>query len=228
MFRDRSELKNVGAVGGAANASNSQHATECPVARAVGRRRDPGRDLAIVTATLELLAEVGYETMTIDAVAARAKAGKATLYRRWESKAELVVDAVSSLGADIDPKELPDTGSLEGDLDAARNLKQQNTRIIHSLTVLRGLVPVLAGHPELLAIVKENIIEPGRRMVASLLDRAIARGEISPDTDVATLSLVLPAMMTFQVTVLHEDSDMDFATRAIRSVILPAARNSKH
>ena len=63
-----------------------------------------------------MLAETGYDGMTIDMVAARAKAGKATLYRRWASKAELVLDAVACMkSSDVDLDRLPDTGTLRGD-----------------------------------------------------------------------------------------------------------------
>ena len=85
----------------------------------LGRRRDLSRDPEILEATLDVLAETGYDGMTIDMVAARAKAGKATVYRRWASKSELVFDAVACMkNADIDFDNLPDTGSLRGDLIA--------------------------------------------------------------------------------------------------------------
>src|ERR1700709_873862 len=85
----------------------------------LGRKRDHTRDPEILDAAIEVLAETGYDGMTIDMVAARAKAGKATVYRRWSSKAELVIDAVACMkSADVDPATLPDTGTLRGDLVA--------------------------------------------------------------------------------------------------------------
>src|SRR3990170_4095168 len=85
----------------------------------LGRKRDHTRDAYILEAALEVLAETGYDGMTIDMVAARARAGKATLYRRWPSKAELVIDAVACLKKDdYHPANLPDTGTLRGDLVA--------------------------------------------------------------------------------------------------------------
>src|ERR1700712_1282335 len=83
----------------------------------LGRKRDHSRDAEILQAALDVLAETGYDGMTIDMVAARAQAGKATLYRRWPSKAELVLDAVACMKqSDLHPDELPDTGTLRGDL----------------------------------------------------------------------------------------------------------------
>src|SRR3954467_1290919 len=85
--------------------------------RKLGRRRDHTRDAEILDAALEVLAETGYDGMTIDMVAARAKAGKATLYRRWASKSDLVIDAVGCMKKGVyDLDNLPDTGSLRGDL----------------------------------------------------------------------------------------------------------------
>src|SRR3954470_17199318 len=85
----------------------------------LGRKRDHTRDPEILEAALDVLAETGYDGMTIDMVAARAKAGKATVYRRWSSKAELVIDAVACMKrGDLDEANLPDTGTLRGDLVA--------------------------------------------------------------------------------------------------------------
>ena len=76
---------------------------------------DASRDGALREAALELLADVGYDRLTLEAVAARARAGKTTIYRRWSGKAELVVDALVSAKG---PLGFPDTGSLAGDLRA--------------------------------------------------------------------------------------------------------------
>src|SRR6187397_2503070 len=87
------------------------------VARRPGRRRDDSKDDAILEAARELLAERGFDGMTMDAVADRAGAGKATLYRRWPSKVELTVDAiVCGRGVATTIDDIPDTGSLRGDL----------------------------------------------------------------------------------------------------------------
>ena len=82
-----------------------------------GRKRDHARDADILDAAFDVLAEEGYEGMTMDMVAVRAKAGKATVYRRWASKAELVLDAVVRMKrSQVDINRLPDTGHLRGDL----------------------------------------------------------------------------------------------------------------
>jgi len=115
----------------------------------LGRKRDHTRDPEILEAALDVLAETGYDRMTVDMVAARAKAGKATVYRRWASKAELVVDAVACMKrVDVDSETLPDTGTLRGDLIA---MMKPHTIVDaeKKLRVMAGLVSMLAENPEL-------------------------------------------------------------------------------
>ena len=80
-----------------------------------GRPRDDAREQAILDAAIDLVAEIGYDAMSIEAVAARAKSSKATIYRRWPGKAELVAEAMRRRSR-AGPRGLPDTGSLRGDL----------------------------------------------------------------------------------------------------------------
>src|SRR4051794_33161402 len=82
-------------------------------ARRVGRPRDQRAEGAILDATVALVGEVGFGNLTVDAVAARAGVGKATIYRRWASKEELVIAAVTCLRHGV---EAPDTGSVVDDL----------------------------------------------------------------------------------------------------------------
>ena len=87
-----------------------------PIEAGTRPRVEGERELEILEATLEVLDEVGYDLLTMDAVATRAKASKATLYRRWKGKPELVVAAIMAHKGDA---VVPDTGSLRGDLLAA-------------------------------------------------------------------------------------------------------------
>ncbi|MEJ1230234.1 MAG: helix-turn-helix domain-containing protein [Galbitalea sp.] len=107
---------------------------------------DASRDSDILEAALDVLAEEGYDGMTIDMVAARAKAGKATLYRRWPSKTELVLDAVACMKtANIDYADLPDTGHAAGgpgrDDQGAEHQGQREEAQGHGR-------PRLAAHPQ--------------------------------------------------------------------------------
>lgn len=135
---------------------------------------------AILRATLDLLAEEGFAGLTVDAVAARAGVGKATIYRHWGSRATLVHDAASTLH----PVEAePDTGDLREDL---RALLGQLTRFLcgpETGRILASLVDAAQREPELAAL-REAHIRQKRAVVAGAFDRAIARGELDPDLDV--------------------------------------------
>ncbi len=187
----------------------------------LGRPRDHSRDPEILDAALDVLAEMGYDGMTLDLVAARAKAGKATLYRRGSSKAELVIDAVACLKGDLNEDALPDTGTLRGDLlamikphsieDAERKLK-----------LMAGLVSMLSRYPELAEAANTAIVEPRAAANRILFRRAVQRGEISADCDVDTLSLISPSMAAYRVLILRQPVDRPFLVSLIDGVILPA------
>jgi AcrR family transcriptional regulator len=188
----------------------------------LGRKRDHTRDPEILAATLDVLAETGYDGMTVDMVAARAKAGKATLYRRWPSKAELVIDAVACMkNADIDFDQLPDTGTLRGDLIAV--IKPHSIEDgEHKLKVMAGLMSMLSRAPELAQAANKAIIEPRAAVNAILLRRAVERGEISVNTDIETLSLITPSMVVYRVLIQQRQVDRAFLVSVIDHVLLPA------
>jgi AcrR family transcriptional regulator len=170
----------------------------------LGRKRDHSRDPEILDAAIDVLAEVGFDGMTVDMVAARAKAGKATLYRRWTSKSELVIEAVSCMkNRGPDPAALPDTGTLRGDLVAT--IKPHSIEDGEKKTrVMAGIVSLLAKEPELAR------------------QRAIERGEIAPVGDVDTLALIMPAMVAYRVLMLRQPVDREFLISLIDGVLLPA------
>ncbi|PPG52480.1 TetR family transcriptional regulator [Rathayibacter sp. AY2B3] len=194
----------------------------CETARP-GRRRDPSRDGEILTAALDVLAETGYEGMTIDMVATRARAGKATVYRRWDSKSELVLDALSCLkGADLAEESPPDTGSLRGDLIALikPHSIEEAERKLH---IMSGVVAMISKAPELADAVRSAIVEPRARANRLLLNRAVARGEVAAGIDVEQLALITPSMVAYRVLLLREPVDRDYLVSLIDTVLLPAA-----
>jgi AcrR family transcriptional regulator len=188
----------------------------------LGRKRDHTRDSDILEATVDVLAEVGFDGMTIDMVAARAKAGKATLYRRWTSKSELVIDAVSCMkGRDTAPEALPDTGTLRGDLVAM--IKPHSIEDGAKKTrVMAGIVSLLAKEPELAQAAHAAIMEPRARANRLFLQRAIDRGEIAPVGDLGTIAMIMPSMIAYRVLMLHEPVDREFLLSVIDGVLLPA------
>jgi AcrR family transcriptional regulator len=188
----------------------------------LGRKRDHTRDPEILSAALEVLAETGFDGMTIDMVATRAKAGKATLYRRWPSKNELVIDAVACMKrGDLDLAHLPDTGTLRGDLLAMikpRTIEEAEKK----LQIMAGLMSMLSAAPELAAAANEALVKPRAEANLFLMRRAIDRGEISHDRDIATLALVSPAMAAFRTLVERKPVDRAFLVGLIDEVLLPA------
>lgn len=186
----------------------------------LGRKRDHSRDPEILDAALEVLAECGYDGMTVEMVAARAKAGKATLYRRWASKNELVIDAVACMKR-ADLEHLPDTGTLRGDLVGLikpRTIEEAEKK----LQIMAGLSSMLSKSPELAQAIEQAIIRPRAEANKTLLLRAIERGEISSDCDLETLALITPAMTAYRVLVLQKPVDRPFLLSIIDGVLLPA------
>lgn len=189
----------------------------------LGRKRDHTRDPEILEVALDVLAETGYDGMTVDMVATRAKAGKATLYRRWPSKADLVLDAVACMKSrDIDLDALPDTGTLRGDLVAM--VKTPSIRESErKLRVMAGIASMIARSPELAAAAQNALVEPRATVNRIFFRRAIDRGEIPADSDVEQLCMIAPAMVAYRVLMLGKPVDREFMVSTIDKIILPAA-----
>ena len=186
----------------------------------LGRKRDHTRDPEILEAALDVLAETGYDGMTIDMVAARAKAGKATLYRRWSSKGELVIEAVACM-KQIDLGSLPDTGTLRGDFVAMikpHSIEDSQRK----LKIMTGLLAMLSKDPELADTALESIMEPRVAANRIFLRRAIDRGEIAAGTDIEAIAMLSQAMATYRVMILRKPVDREFILSVIDGVVLPA------
>lgn len=188
----------------------------------LGRKRDHTRDPEILEAAIAVLSESGYEAMTMDMVATRAKAGKATLYRRWPSKAELVIEAVACMKQGMNAVEnAPDTGTLRGDLVGLirpHSLEDSERK----MQVMGGLVSMLSRDPQLADAVNEAITEPRARLNRLLMERAAARGEISADADLDTISHIAPSMTAYRTLVQRKPVDRAFLIGLIDGVVLPA------
>jgi AcrR family transcriptional regulator len=146
-----------------------------------GRPRSAEADRAILTATLELLAERGLNAMSIEEVAARAGVGKTTIYRRWPSKGLLALDAfVISFRAE---QPLPDTGTLRGDLLSALHAWVRAVTQTAMGPMLTGLIAEAQHDPELRGAWRDRVLEPLRAQHRIMLDRAIARREVPDSVD---------------------------------------------
>jgi len=189
-----------------------------------GRRRDPSRDAQLLEATLEVLAEVGAAGLTMDLVAARAGAGKATIYRRWTSKTELVIDAVAHMKRkQIDFEHLPDTGTLRGDLLALfkpQSLEESERK----LKIMAGLASLLSQDQSLADAANAAVVQPWAQAHLALMRRALERGEISASADIDTLSQVLPSMSAYRGLVQRKPFDRAFLVSMVDGVLMPALR----
>ncbi|WP_308283415.1 TetR/AcrR family transcriptional regulator [Pseudonocardia nigra] len=180
----------------------------------LGRRRDIRVDDAIVAATREVLVEVGYAALTVDAVAARAGVGKAAIYRRHATKQEMVFAAAVH---GLVPTSPPDTGSFEGDLAALAG------DIVSSLTdpaafaAVPGLFGDVAGDPALAARFHETFVAAERACVVEVVDRAVRRGRLRerPDPDVVH-ALLLGPIFTWLFLLRRGDDGELAATVAAR------------
>lgn len=187
----------------------------------LGRKRDPSRDADILDAALEVLAEAGYVGMTMDMVAVRAKAGKATMYRRWASKTELVREALARLKASaVDLAHLPDTGTLRSDMLAM--FKPQSIEDgERTLKVFAGIATI-SNDPRLTEAVTDMMVTPWAEAHLKLMQRAVARKEISPDADLQTLSKVTASLAGFRTIIERKPFTREFLVSMIDSVVLPA------
>ncbi len=192
------------------------------LARALHRPRVVGdRELEILDAALAILAEVGYDRLTMDAVAARAKASKATLYRRWSTKVSLIIDALhQSKGPQ--PEDVPDTGSLRGDLQAAfcgmGGLNDPDT-----ISIFSAVVTAVGRDPDFAAAFRSDVVEPKLEATKVVWERARARGELRSDIDLDLIEHALAGVVLHRVFVLGQLPDENLITRVIDQIILPAA-----
>jgi AcrR family transcriptional regulator len=169
-----------------------------------GRRRPPGRPRSeearqsILQSTLKLLAEKGFSELTIEAVAARANVGKATVYRWWPDKGALIADAFAS--STTRKLHFPDTGSVRSDMN------QQMRQLIKVFRSRRGrIVSAMLGagqsDPNLIAAFRERFMKPRRQEAYATLRRGILRGELKKNVDMDLLldSLYGPIYMRFLI-----------------------------
>lgn len=181
----------------------------------LGRPRDSHIDHAVLTAARELLAEVGYARVTMDATAARAGVGKAAIYRRFGSKAELLfAAAVHDMG--IEPP--PDTGSLRGDLHALARLIHERLGNPLARQVTPALMAEMVRSPELTARLQQTFVAQQRADFAALLDRAAQRGELPRPLDPALAHLLLSGPVFMALFAFHHPVD-DVLLDDIASVV---------
>jgi AcrR family transcriptional regulator len=182
------------------------------------------RHEAICDAAFQMLSEVGYDQMSMDAIAARARASKATIYRFWQHKPDLVIDALAfRFGGTPEP---PDTGTLRGDLIALVTLACQLAKSPDGAVVV-GLMSAAARHPELSRALYECAYRTKQGVHETLIDRAAARGELPAGTDPGLLHEVLHAMVLTRRMWAAGPLDEDFAVHVVDNVLLPVLHHER-
>lgn len=182
-------------------------------------RVEGDREQEILDATLAVLVEVGYDRLTMDAVATQAKASKATLYRKWDGKAALVIDALMS---EKTPLAVPaDTGSLRGDLLAVF-CGDGGLTDKHQTAILGSVITAIGRDAEFAAAFRERFVAPKVAVAREIYDRADTRGEIRDDLDLDLITAALPGIVLHRMFLLGEPATTDLIARVVDQVILPA------
>jgi AcrR family transcriptional regulator len=195
--------------------------TEMPRPSRGGRPRDPSRDGVIRAAILRLLADVGYGALTMDAVASEAGVGKATIYRRWRTKQDLVVDTISDLNrTEASP---PDTGSLEGDL---RQMLRSLVSVINGPTgaATLSLLSTVPHQPALAEAFRNGPLAVWRQSFGTIWDRAERRGEVRPGLAGSMAAESTSALMVQRWLLTGGVVDDAYADAVLDAVVLPAIR----
>ncbi|WP_308127945.1 TetR/AcrR family transcriptional regulator [Modestobacter italicus] len=190
-----------------------------------GRPRDPSRDEVIRAAILRVLAESGYNGLTMDAVASAAGVGKATIYRRWRTKSDLVADAVAELSQlSI---EAPDTGSLEGDMRLLlRWLVGAVNGPLGAATL--SLLSALPHEPGLREAFQNGPMTVWSTCFRHVWERAEARGEVGPTVMGTAVASTASSPILQRWLFSGEPVPEAFADEVLSDVVMPlvAARRA--
>lgn len=182
------------------------------------RRRGAELERAILTAALDELAEVGYPALTMDRVALRARTSKTVLYRRWSSRAELVVDACGVGG--VSEVDLPDTGALRTDVIAL--LRQMSAKMATPFGgIMRGLLAEMTRDAELGNLIRERIQRAGSPAIHTILERAVERGEVDRAILNSRRATVAPDLLRNQFLLFGAPVDDEVIIDIVDEVYLP-------
>jgi AcrR family transcriptional regulator len=169
-----------------------------------GRPRSAEAHQAILAAVIPMIQQVGYDAFAIEALAARAGVGKATIYRRWASKEDLVVEAAAYFVSNIP---IPALGSLEGDLPAVLASDATLHADPASPAFLSSLLAACARSPRIAAAVRGGFVASREQALKTVFERAIFRGELSPALDVELAVQLCAGPLLYRSLVAGEVSD---------------------
>jgi AcrR family transcriptional regulator len=186
--------------------------------RPPGRPRSPEARRAILDAAIDLFVQRGYQATSIEGVAARAGVGKTTIYRRWPSKEDLIVDAINELIFDV---EAPDTGSVRGDLVEMLVTVQTIFTSSRAGEVFPRMAGEVAAASPLGRAYLERVIEPRFAVLQAMIARGVARGELPPETDpqLVRAMLIGPVILWKLLGRLRRTDARDRAERIVDTVL---------
>jgi AcrR family transcriptional regulator len=185
--------------------------------RRPGRPRSEQAEQAIIEATLDLFAEKGFEGVCVELVAARAGVGKATIYRRWPNKEELLLAAFGSLKS---PLPEPKGVSVRDDLLAMVEVMCADKADPRKARRYALLLGEGEKYPRLMARYKETVVEPRREVMRAVIRRGVETGDLRPDTDVEIAMLQLTGAIMAQEKSQAGMLDDDFAARLVDGLLL--------
>ena len=183
-------------------------------------RVEGDREREILEAALETLVDHGYERFSFDLVATAAKASKATLYRRWSGKVDLVVDALG-LMMGVEADRYPDTGSLRGDL-IAQACAKGGIGEDRPIRVFAQLLNAVQRDLELREAVMARLIGPKVAITVQTFRAAQERGEVGKDADLELLARLLPAVSIHEAMLTGAHPSKERLMTLVDSVVLPA------
>jgi AcrR family transcriptional regulator len=192
--------------------------------RVIGRPRDERADKAILSATLELMAESGVHELRVDDVAGRAGVGKATIYRRYRSKDELITAAVAGLVSAIT---VPDTGRTRPDLLALMLGAVKVYRGSVEAGVMPSLVEAMSRDAELARLVREGFLSGRRAALRTVLERGIHRGDLSADLDIDLALDVLGGPLFYRLLITGGPIDEQLAEGVVELILRGFAPHKK-
>jgi AcrR family transcriptional regulator len=181
-----------------------------------GRPRDQRADRAILRAAIELMAAQGVRDLRMDDVADRARVGKATIYRRYHSKDELVTAAVSGLVSEIT---VPDTGSTRADLVALMHGAVEVYSGSVEAAVMPSLIDAMSRDVELARSVREGFLEGRRAALREVLERGVERGDLRPDLDLELALDVLGGPLFYRLLVTGGPIDEQLADGVVELIL---------
>jgi len=176
------------------------------------------REAEFLAVTLQLLQQNGYDRLTLDAVATTAQASKATVYRRWPTKAELVLAAfIEGVRQSAVP---PDTGTLRGDLLALGEIILEQTHQ-HAGTIRAVLVEV-SNNPALNEAMQHEFVDQRKALLQCVLQQAVTRGEIDGAAISDELWDVLPGYLIFRSIIQNRPPSTDTVRALVDEVLIPS------